>query len=108
MSEETQETKTNRQGFVTTMNKGFQLTFKNNWTISVQWGRGNYCHHGYTGEYGGEQQKPSHYSPDCEIAIWYTNTNGEVKDYDFGYDTVKGYCDPEEVADWIYKVSNWS
>ena len=27
----------------TTGNKGFQTTFENGWTVSVQFGRGNYC-----------------------------------------------------------------
>jgi hypothetical protein len=33
--------------FKITMGKGFHITFKNGYTISVQWGPGNYCdnHH---------------------------------------------------------------
>lgn len=108
MEQDTQKTtETTGHGFRATVNKGFHITFKNNWTISVQWGRGNYCHHGYIGEYGGEQKKDTHHSPDCEIAIWY-NDGETKKNYDFGYDSVKGYCDPEEVADWIYKVSKFT
>ena len=26
-----------------TQGKGFQMTFANGWTVSVQWGAGNYC-----------------------------------------------------------------
>jgi hypothetical protein len=29
--------------FKSTENKGFQMTFENGWTISVQFGYGNYC-----------------------------------------------------------------
>jgi hypothetical protein len=29
--------------FKSTNNKGFQMTFENGWTISVQFGYGNYC-----------------------------------------------------------------
>ena len=29
--------------FTSTFNKGFQITFENGWTISVQYGSGNYC-----------------------------------------------------------------
>ena len=29
--------------FVSTMRKGFQMTFENGMTASVQWGAGNYC-----------------------------------------------------------------
>jgi hypothetical protein len=31
--------------FKSTNNKGFQMTFENGWTISVQFGYGNYCSH---------------------------------------------------------------
>jgi hypothetical protein len=91
------------EGFTSTMNKGFHMTFKNGWSISVQWGKGNYCEHGYVGEWGGEMKKEIHHSPDCEIMIW----DKDEKPHNFGYDEVKGYCTPEEVADWIYKVSRW-
>ena len=36
-----------------------------------------------------------------EIAIW----NEDGKWFDFGNDQVKGWISPDEVADWIYKVS---
>ena len=29
--------------FVSTMRKGFRITFENGLTVSVQWGAGNYC-----------------------------------------------------------------
>ena len=29
--------------FVSTMRKGFHMTFENGLTVSVQWGAGNYC-----------------------------------------------------------------
>jgi hypothetical protein len=40
--------------------------------------------------------------PDAEIAIW--DSFGEY--YNFGHDTVKGYCSTDEVAEWITKVSH--
>jgi len=91
-----------KSGFRSTENKGFQITFQNGWTISVQFGKGNYCEVGYIGEYGGEMKKLRHYSKDAEIAIF----KGEEW-YNFGTDTVSGYCEPKEVAEWISKVSNW-
>lgn len=86
--------------FRSTNNKGFQITFENGWTISVQFGYGSYC---------GNHHHPDGYKcstnnivtcPDAEIAIW--DKDGEW--YNFGDDTVKGYCTPDEVADWITKV----
>jgi len=34
---------TNKKGFLSCENKGFQITFDNGMTMSVQWGVGNYC-----------------------------------------------------------------
>ena len=36
------------QKFVATRNKGFAMTFDNNYTISVQWGTENYCEKKHT------------------------------------------------------------
>lgn len=73
----------------TSIGSGFQLTFSNGNTISVQFGFGSYCEqkHETTGE-----------SVDAEIAIW----NTEGKWYNFGSDEVNGYCPADEVADWIH------
>jgi hypothetical protein len=66
-------------------NNGFHITFKNGLTISVQFGKGNYC-------------TPSR---SAEIAIW----DNDNQDYNFGNDMVKGWLSPEEIAAWIYAVS---
>ena len=73
-------------------NKGFHLTFKNGMTISVQFGIMNYCNRV-------SDDVPE--SPNSEIAIW----DKEGTWYDFGSDQVKGYCSPDEVANWIHIVS---
>lgn len=99
------ETKINSE-FCSTMNKGFRMTFDNGWTISIQWGTGNYCSRGRFGSYREEMKLDLVSSPDCEIMIWW----GEGKQeqcYDFGGDQVKGYCDTDEVAEWIWKVKNF-
>lgn len=90
--------------FKTTFNRGFHMTFDNGLTISVQWGTGNYC----------ERKKPVYMtdelrnvmveSKDAEIAIW--ENQGGKRFLNFGSDEVKGYCTPNEVADWICKVSS--
>lgn len=41
-------------------------------------------------------------SPNAEIMIWDTRTD---MDFNFGNDTVQGYIDTNEVAQWIYVVS---
>lgn len=48
----------------TPVGKGFQLTFANNWTISVQFGWGNYCDN-----YNDAVFTPIK-SSDAEIAVW--------------------------------------
>jgi len=67
---------------------GFHMTFSNGNTISVQFGFGNYCEN---------NRKSECSSIDAEIAI--CNENNDW--YDFGSDTVKGYCNMDEVAKWI-------
>lgn len=77
-------------------NKGFHLTFENGMTISVRIGESSYSHRI-------ESAKPDlSESFNSEIAIW--NKEGEW--FNFGYDDVKGYCSPDEIADWIYIVKN--
>jgi hypothetical protein len=88
--------------FISTCNKGFQMTFENGWTISVQFGYGNYCtnrNHPDKTELHNQEMVSC---PDAEIAIW--DSFGEH--YNFGHDTIKGYCSTDEVAEWIAKVSH--
>ena len=91
--------------FVATQNKGFQLTFENGWTISVQWGPGNYCdNRNFDGDPFDWKSRPSNYeSTTAEIAVW--DSNGQW--FDFGSDQVKGFCDVAEVVEWIDKVSKF-
>lgn len=77
--------------FQTSYNNGFTMTFENGWTISVQFGRANYA-----SIVGGV-------SVNAEIAIWDKDNNW----YDFGHDKVKGYCNTNEVAEWIDKASKF-
>jgi len=90
--------------FKSTSNKGFSLTFENGWTISVQFGYGNYCdNHRHPDGWDFSKKQEVTQSSDAEIAIW--DANGEW--YNFGSDTVKGYCSANEVAEWIEKVKNF-
>ena len=83
---------------------GFSITFNNGWTISVQFGYGNYCENGrHPDGYNFYKGKDKITSSDAEIAIW----NKEGDWYNFGTDSVKGYCTPDEVAEWIEKVKSF-
>jgi hypothetical protein len=79
--------------------KGFQMTFANGWTISVQFGYLNYCANKRTKDNEGEDIE----SENAEIAIWDKHHTW----YNFGRDTVKGYVEPDDVAKWVTLVSNF-
>ena len=54
-------------GFAICDRKGFHVTFENGWTISVQFGRGNYCdNYNHDGAYG-DAVPPS---GTAEVAAW--------------------------------------
>lgn len=74
---------------------GFQMTFANGWTVSVQWGGGTYSDNRYT------DFRSVTESPTAEIAAW----DKEGKWYNFGDDTVKGWCPADQVAAFIREVS---
>jgi hypothetical protein len=85
--------------FASTENKGFQITFANGWTISVQYGYGNYCsNRNHPSGYRFAMGQPIVTCPDAEIAIWDNNN----QDYEFNNGrNVMDYCSPDEVAKWI-------
>jgi hypothetical protein len=73
--------------FVATDNKGFQLTFRNSITISVQWGKANYA----TGVVVDDLLTSAR---SAEIMIW-DNTDHTLN---FGADEVKGFLSADQVA----------
>jgi hypothetical protein len=89
--------------FVSTENRGFQMTFANGWTISVQYGYGNYCsNHHHPNGYRFAMGQLMVTCPDAEIAIWDNNNQYYIFNFGDGYsDTVNGHCSPDEVAKWI-------
>jgi hypothetical protein len=87
--------------FKSTSNKGFQLTFDNGLTISVQWGIDNYCERRYYFNAPEAMSVKWVESTTAEIAIW----DGSDGWFDFGNDVVKGYVEADEVAEWIIKTS---
>lgn len=91
--------------FKSTHNRGFQMTFANGWTISVQWGQGNYCDNRNLDGNPFGMQPNGFDSTTAEIAIWDNNDNRHC--HYFGSDEVKGFCKTDEVAYWIERVSKW-
>jgi hypothetical protein len=95
--------------FKVSQGKGFQMTFANGWTVSVQWGIGNYCDHYPLPLRAGEdydranRDAGSNGSATAEIAAW--DANKVWHRFENDDDTVKGYCTPDEVAEFIAKIS---
>ena len=89
--------------FLSCQNKGFQLTFENGWTVSVQWGLGNYCQQRFFDE---PLKNPTGFwdSSDAEVAAW--NSSGEW--LPFEHDTVKGWMNTDDVASFIAVVQSLS
>ena len=84
-----------------THNKGFQMTFANGYTISVQFGNGNYCDNRHYGDMlAHDQSVPPSYT--AEVAAWDKNNNwvqlGEN-------DNVLGYQTADDVAALIASIS---
>jgi hypothetical protein len=86
-----------------TLNKGFQLTFNTGITISVQFGKSNYCSRRNLAkaEYASDLNQSITQSQSAEIAIW----DAEDNTFEFEGRLQKGWVEAEEVAEWIYKVS---
>ena len=71
------------------------MTFENGYTISVQFGFGNYCENKFSGK---------NKSKDAEIAVFDSKDRFiQVEGMD---DDVKGYCCADKIADYIHKVKN--
>jgi len=86
--------------FTITGNRGFTMTFDNCWTVSVQWGAGNYCaNHSMSLSTFGQPVTPS---PTAEIAAWDANDIWYRGD-DWG-DDVKGYVNADDVAKFIAMI----
>ena len=89
------------QGFWITGKKGFHIKFENGYTVSVQFGPGNYCDNyelniGYDDEKAGKEG-----SGDAECAVL---KDGELIDMPVWGDNVKGRMKPEDVL----KLLNWA
>lgn len=95
-------------GFKITAGKGFYITFQNGYTLSCQFGWGNYASNLADAplpenfNFSNQLSIGSGGSPDCEIAIWRSYDEGMVE---LDGDTVSGWVTPEQVADVAYYLS---
>lgn len=85
---------TSTPGFRITGKKGFHITFENGYTVSVQFGPGNYCDH-YGRHIGHEEERcGKEGSTTAEVAAW--GPNSEMLPIGRG-DTVTNRSTPAEV-----------
>ena len=82
-------------------NKGFHMTFDNNWSISVQIGAMNYCDNkaGLFEKYEDQAQYRPQECPNAEVAIFCPKGEFALTD------DVEGYLKPEVVAALIEFVA---
>ena len=84
-------------------NKGFKLTFTNGWTVSVQWGPGNYCANRSVSDYDAPSKVSIWESTTAEIAAW----DKDNVWHNFGDgDEVKGWMTSIEVLEFINMIAS--
>jgi len=88
-------------GFGITAHKGVQMGFANGWTVSIQWGPGNYCEK-YHERFEAPQAAEFWTSADGEIAVYRDGETGMVR---LGHDEVVGHVKPEKVALVLHAVA---
>lgn len=91
--------------FKITSGKGFHVTFANGWTVSVQFGPGNYGDHhlsafGHDFK-GSEREAGEQGSLTAEVACW--PRSGDLAN--LGSDTVRGWQNPEQVLALMVEVA---
>ena len=87
--------------FLATRNKGFRMTFKNGFAISVQWGPGNYCEK-KDEDFDKPMKERFWESKSAEIAVF--NKEGEF--IGIADDTVVGWLTTDKVAKCITVVQS--
>ena len=91
-------------GFRICSGKGFHIGFENGYTVSVQFGPGNYCEH-YDREIGRDAEDcGKEGSVDAEVAI--LNPEGDLITIPAWGDEVKGYVSPSEVVNLLEWARN--
>ena len=82
-----------------TQHKGFRMTFENGWTVSVQFGPGNYCEVQHK-DYNAPSTSALWNSQNAEVAAW----DKDGKWYSFGSDDVAGWLTADEVVEFVAQV----
>ncbi len=91
----------NDPGFRITSAKGFHITFSNGWTISVQFGPGNYCENYYADiSREGNTDAGEKGSATAETAYWGPDGNMVEEDGD----SVQGYQTVDQVMARIDRI----
>ena len=86
-----------------TRHRGFQMTFENGWTASVQWGPGTYTDHHYdTHQYDDPEYAERWESTTAEVAAW--PEGGSLIELEGG-DTVRGYLTADQVLAFLNEVA---
>jgi hypothetical protein len=88
-------------GFRITGGRGFHITFENGYTVSVQFGAGNYCEH-YDGDYERGKELAAAGSVNAEAAVW--AKGGDMIQYGDWSDTVGNRLSPADVLELL----NWA
>ena len=89
--------------FRITDKKGFHITFKNGYTVSVQFGPGNYCDN-YRMMIGDDEEDAGKKgSSNAECAVWFGD-GGLINHKYFDGDSVGGQMTPKQVL----KLLNWA
>lgn len=84
-----------KKGFTVTGHKGFHLTFSNGYTVSVQWGPGNYADHHDSFDFDAPQRADFWASDVAEVAVM--DPNGEFV-HIAPHDQVRGWVTADQVA----------
>lgn len=96
--------------FVSTMRKGFHITFENGLSASVQWGAGNYCDNHFPDDMDFSCSKDAR-SDTAEVAVFKGGHFIDVVQFlpeDCSSDgTVAGWLTPEQVVDFLMNVKNY-
>ncbi|RJQ29183.1 hypothetical protein C4571_01985 [Candidatus Parcubacteria bacterium] len=89
-------------GFRITGKKGFHMTFENGYTVSIQFGPGDYCDN-YDMEIGEQDEAAgANGSSNAEYAVW--GQGGEMIQYGDWGDTVSNRSTPAQVLELL----NWA
>lgn len=90
--------------FNSTSNKGFNMTFANGITASVQWGAGNYCDNYFSKDFSFSKEASSN---TAEVAAWNENDEWVTNKFCDTCDDVDGYLSPDEVLQFLNSCANY-